>query len=134
MPQAIEEALRYEPPLLITARSAAKDTELAGVSIPAGANVTPLLGSANRDPEAYTDPEVFNIWRDPKAHVSFGTGPHMCLGMHLARMETRVAVNALFDRLPNLRLDREAADRLDAHIHGQIFRSPTVLPVVWDTP
>jgi cytochrome P450 len=57
----------------------------------------------------------------------------MCLGMHLARMETRVAVNALFDRLPNLQLDREAADRLDAHIHGQIFRSPTVLPVVWDT-
>ncbi len=134
IPQAIEEALRYEPPLLITARGAVKDTELAGVSIPAGSNVTPILGSANRDPAAYTDPEMFNIWRDPKPHVSFGTGPHMCLGMHLARMETRVAVNALFDRLPNLRLDREAADRLDAHIHGQIFRSPTVLPVVWDTP
>ena len=56
----------------------------------------------------------------------------MCLGMHLARMETRIAVNALFDRLPNLRLDPVAFERDDAHIHGQIFRSPTSIPVIWD--
>jgi cytochrome P450 len=132
LPQAIEEALRYEPPLLITSRVAARDTELAGVAIPAGSTVTPVLGSANRDPNAYPQPEEFNIFRDPKQHVSFGTGPHMCLGMHLARMETRVAINALFDRLPNLRLDPDATNRDDPHIHGQIFRSPTALPVRWD--
>jgi cytochrome P450 len=134
LPQAIEEALRYEPPLLITSRVAAKDTELAGVAIPAGSMVTPVLGSANRDPYAYDEPEEFNIFRDPKQHVSFGTGPHMCLGMHLARMETRVAINVLFDRLPNLRLDPEAVETDDPHIHGQIFRAPTALPVRWDRP
>jgi cytochrome P450 len=96
--------------------------------------LTPVLGSANRDPDAYHDAEEFNIFRNPKQHTSFGTGPHMCLGMHLARMETRVAVNALFDRLPNLRIDSDAIQRDDPHIHGQIFRSPTALPVEWDTP
>jgi cytochrome P450 len=134
IPQAIEEGLRYEPPLLVTARVTTCDTTLGGVDIPAGTNVTPMLGSANRDPDAFPDAEAFNIFRNPKQHVSFGTGPHMCLGMHLARMETRVALNALFDRLPDLRLDEEVASRRDAHIHGMVFRSPTVLPVVWDTP
>jgi cytochrome P450 len=132
LPQAIEEALRFEPPLLINSRVAAEDTELAGVAIPAGSTVTPVLGSANRDPDAYHDAEEFNIFRDPKQHVSFGTGPHMCLGMHLARMETRVAIDALFDRLPNLRLDPDRVEGDDPHIHGQIFRSPTALPVRWD--
>src|SRR6202035_1754886 len=130
--QAIEEALRYEPPLLITSRVAAVDTELSGVVIPAGSSVTPMLGSANRDPDAYPDPERFDIFRDPKQHVSFGTGPHMCLGMHLARMETRVALNGLLDRLPNLRPDAPVWQRDDPHIHGQVFRSPTRLPVTWD--
>jgi cytochrome P450 len=131
LPQAIEEALRFEPPLLITTRVVTKDTEIGGTKIAAGSSVTPMLGAANRDPAQYADPDTFNIFRDPKQHVSFGTGPHMCLGMHLARMETRVALNALFDRLPNLRLDEDAAARDDVHIHGQIFRSPTSLPVVW---
>jgi cytochrome P450 len=132
LPQAIEEALRLEPPLLITSRVAARDTELAGVSIPAGSMVTPMLGAANRDENQYPDPDSFNIFRDPKQHISFGTGPHMCLGMHLARMETRLAINALFDRLPKLRIDPVAFERDDSHIHGQIFRSPTSLPVRWD--
>ena len=128
MPQAIEEALRWEPPLLITSRVVTRDTELRGTAIPTGANVTVMLGAANRDPDRYRDPDRFDIFRDPKQHISFGHGPHMCLGMHLARMETRVAVSALLDRLPNLRLDPEAHD---PHIHGQIFRSPTSLPVLF---
>jgi cytochrome P450 len=128
MAQAVEEALRWEPPLLITSRVATRDTELRGVPIPAGSHVTVMLGSANRDPERYPDPDRFDIFRDPKQHISFGHGPHTCLGMHLARMETRVAVNALLDRLPGIRLDPEADD---PHIHGQIFRSPTSLPVVF---
>lgn len=132
LPQAIEEALRLEPPLLITSRVATTDVVLSGVQIPAGSSVTPLLGAANRDETHYPDPDTFNIFRDPQQHMSFGTGPHMCLGMHLARMETRVAINALLDRLPNLRFDPVAFERDDPHIHGHIFRSPTSLPVVWD--
>jgi cytochrome P450 len=132
LPQAIEEGLRFEPPLLITARVVMKDTELSGVPIPAGSMVTPMLGAANRDPEVYEAPDEFNIFRDPRQHISFGHGVHVCLGMHLARLETRVAVDTLLDRLPNLRWDAERAARDDAHIHGEIFRSPTSLPVVWD--
>ena len=128
LPQAIEEALRWETPLLITTRVATRATELRGVPIPAGAEVTVVLGAANRDPERYPDPDRFDIFRDPKQHISFGHGPHMCLGMHLARMETRVAVDALLDALPDLRLD-PAGD--DPHIHGQVFRSPTSLPVLF---
>lgn len=128
MPQAIEEALRWEPPLLITSRVVTRDTELRGISVSAGANVTVMLGAANRDPRRYHDPDRFDIFRDPKQHISFGHGPHMCLGMHLARMETRVAVDALLDRLPDLRLDPEGDD---PHIHGQIFRSPTALPALF---
>jgi cytochrome P450 len=128
MPQAIEEALRWEPPLLITSRVVTRDTELRGTPIPTGANVTVMLGAANRDPARYSDPDRFDIFRDPKQHISFGHGPHMCLGMHLARMETRVAIDALLDRLPNLRIDPEGND---PHIHGQIFRSPTALPVLF---
>jgi cytochrome P450 len=128
VPQAIEEALRWEPPLLITGRVATREVTLSGQTIPAGAPVTPVMGSANRDESVFPDPDTFNIFRDPKPHISFGYGPHMCLGMHLARMETRVALNRLLDRLPNLRLD-PAGD--DPHIHGAIFRSPTTLPVLF---
>jgi cytochrome P450 len=132
IPQAIEEGLRYESPVLIAPRVPFRDTELQGVAIPAGAPITVMIGSANRDPDAYENPESFDIFRDSKQQVSFGTGPHLCLGMHLARMETRVALHALFDRLPDLRLDHDEADRLDAHIHGStIFRNPTSLPVTW---
>ena len=133
VPQAIEEGLRYESPVLLTPRVTTTDTELGEVQIPAGAVVTSMVASANRDPQAYDNPEEFDIFRDPKQHMSFGTGPHLCLGMHLARLETRVALNALFDRLPNLRLDHDETQRLDTHIHGDgLFRNPTSLPVIWD--
>ena len=131
MPQAIEEALRLEPPLNITSRITACDTQLGDTPVPANSQVIPMLGAANRDPRHYPDPDRFDIFRDAHQHISFGTGPHMCLGMHLARMETRVAVNALLDRLPALRFDPDALARDDPHIHGQIFRSPTSLPVIW---
>ena len=131
MPQAIEEALRLEPPLNITSRITSCDTELGGIHVPANSQVIPMLGAANRDPDHYADPDRFDIFRDAHQHISFGTGPHMCLGMHLARMETRVAINALLDQLPELRFDPGAVERDDPHIHGQIFRSPTSLPVIW---
>ena len=129
LPQAIEEGLRWEPPLLGIMRAPTIDVEIRGVAIPAGTAVGVNIGSANRDETRYERPDVFDIRRDPKQHIAFGFGPHMCLGMHLARMETRVAVSAVLDRLPNLRLD--PADTSDAHIHGDIFRSPTTLPVLF---
>jgi cytochrome P450 len=133
IPAAIEEGLRYETPVLLTPRVTTTETSIGGVELPAGTVVAAMLGSANRDPDAYESPEVFDIFRDPRQHVSFGTGPHLCLGMHLARMETRIALNALFDRLPNLRFDHDEEQRVDAHIHGDgLFRSPTCLPIVWD--
>ena len=126
VPQAIEEALRWETPLLTIARVAAVDVELGGVRIPQGAFVAVSLGAANRDPARHGDPDAFDIFRDPAQHISFGDGAHRCLGMHLARLETRVLLNAVLDRLPNLRLDPAAED---PHIHGLIFRSPPDLPV-----
>ena len=131
MPQAIEESLRFETPLLNITRLATRDTEIGGVPIPAGSTVMLMLAAANREDARYPepDPDRFDIGRsDPKPHISFGQGPHVCLGMHLARMEMRVALNLLFDRLPNLRLDPEVED---PHIRGQVFRSPTSVPVLF---
>ena len=129
VPQAIEEALRWETPALTVARTARQDTELGGVPIPAGGLVAVSLGAANRDPGRYPDPDAFDIFREDKQHLSFGDGAHKCLGMHLARLEMRVLLTAVLDRLPGLRLD-PAAD--DPHIHGLLFRSPPNLPVRFD--
>jgi cytochrome P450 len=129
VPQAIEEALRWETPLLTVARTATQEVELGGVRIPAGGFVAVSLGAANRDPGRYPDPDAFDIFRKDKQHLSFGDGAHKCLGMHLARLETRILLNAVFDRLPGLRLDPAAED---PHIHGLLFRSPPNLPVRFD--
>ena len=129
IPQAIEEAVRWEPPVLTITRVATRDTELGGVSIPAGSSVMPVLGAANRQDDRYPDPDRFDVFRSARAHIGFGHGVHVCLGMHLARLEMRVALNLLFDRLPNLRID---PDGDDPHIRGQVFRSPTAIPVLFD--
>jgi cytochrome P450 len=128
IPQAIEEAIRWEPPVTVILRRAMKDTELGGVKIAEGADVALLLGAANRDERKYERPDEFDVFRASKQHVGFGFGVHVCLGMHLARMESRVAVNTLFDRLDNLRLDPQAED---VHIEGMAFRSPLSLPVLF---
>ena len=132
LPNAVEEAIRWEPPLLITSRVARRDTEIAGTEIPSGAQVIPNIGSANRDERRWENAEAYDLFRTPQPVISFGVGPHMCLGMHLARMEMRAAVNRLLDRCQNLRLDADVAERDDAHIHGETFRSPTSLPVLFD--
>ncbi|HEX4819323.1 MAG TPA: cytochrome P450 [Acidimicrobiales bacterium] len=132
MGQAVEESIRWESPLLITSRGAAVDTIVGGVEIPAGTMVIPNIGSANHDDTRWDHADEFDILRPVVPHISFGVGPHMCLGMHLARMEMAGAVNALLDRFPNLRLDPEAVDRDDPHIHGERFRSPTAIPVLFD--
>jgi cytochrome P450 len=129
MRAAIEEGLRWEPPLTGIARTAMKDVEVAGVRVPAGSPISVCMGAANRDPARFAEPDRFDLFRETKPHMAFATGPHTCLGLHLARMETRCALNALFDRLPNLRLDPAAED---VHITGLTFRAPRALPVLFD--
>lgn len=129
LPQAIEEGVRWDAPLLNITRVTTRDTELSGVRIPRGCSVMPMLGSANRQEDRYPDPDRFDIFRTAKIPISWGHGVHVCLGMHLARLEMRTAVNLLLDRLPNLRLDPEGDD---PHIRGMVFRSPTSLPVLFD--
>jgi cytochrome P450 len=129
LPQAIEEGVRWEPPLLTITRVATKDTVLGGVAIPAGATVMPMLGSATHQEDRFPDPDTFDIFRQQKGNLAWGHGVHICLGMHLARLEMRTAINLLLDRLPNLRLD---PDGDDPHIRGQVFRSPTSVPVLFD--
>lgn len=129
LPQAIEEGVRWDAPLLTITRVASCDTELGGVQIPAGSAVMPMLGAANRQDDRYPNPNLFDIFRESKVHVSWGHGAHVCLGSHLARMEMRDALGVMFDRLPNLRLDPDGGD---PHIRGQVFRSPTSLPVLFD--
>jgi cytochrome P450 len=85
------------------------------------------MAAANSDPARWDRPDEFDLHRDPKQHMAFAFGPHMCLGMHLARMETAVAINAVLD-LPGLALDPAAED---VHVSGLAFRAPAALPVVF---
>lgn len=125
---AFEEALRWEPPITTVMRVTARDCELGGVAIPVGTNVSVSVAAANRDPKRYPDPDRFDPARKNIAHLTFGGGPHLCLGMHLARMEATVATNALLDRLLDLRLDPGAPP---PRITGMAFRSPPALPVTF---
>jgi cytochrome P450 len=126
--QAFEEVVRWEPPVTMILRRTARDTKLAGVPMPAGSDVALIIGAANRDERKYTDPDRFDMFRQQRQHVGFGFGVHVCLGMHLARMESRVAINTLFDRLGPFTLDPEAEPPT---IAGMAFRSPLSLPVVF---
>ncbi len=127
-PQAFEEVVRWEPPVTVILRRVTRDTELAGVPLEAGADMALLIGAANRDERKYDDPDRYDMFRDQRQHVGFGFGVHVCLGMHLARMESRIAINTLFDRLGPFTLDPEAEP---SHIEGMAFRSPLSLPVVF---
>jgi cytochrome P450 len=123
---AIEEAMRWEPPISTVVRVAHKDCGLGGIAIPAGTNVSVSVAAANRDPAHYPDPDRFDPTRRNIAHLTFGAGPHVCLGMPLARLEAAVAIGALLDRLPDLRADPAAPY---PSITGVAFRSPAALPV-----
>lgn len=129
IPQAIEEGLRYETPLTTVQRFTTAAAELEGVTIPSRAMVSVCIGSANRDERRWERPEEFDIFRKPLPHISFAAGEHTCLGLHLARLETRVALECLLDRLTDIELITDD----DPHIHGQPFRSPTALPVTFNS-
>jgi cytochrome P450 len=128
LPQAIEEALRWEPPLLTILRTAVQDVELGGKTLKAGDSVVINIGGANHDESRWDDPESFDIFRPQLPHIAFASGVHMCLGIHLARMETMVAMNAILDRLPDVRIDPDAEA---PYITGMVFRAPPHLPVVF---
>jgi cytochrome P450 len=129
MVPAFEEVIRWEPPVTVILRRATRDTAIGGVPVEEGADIALLLGAANRDERKCADPDRFDLFRESRQNVGFGFGIHVCLGMHLARMETRVAMNTLFDRLPDLRLDPGPGQ--DLHIRGMAFRSPISLPVAF---
>ncbi len=129
--QAVEELLRYLSVAKTFMRTALEDVELGGQTITAGTTVVLSYNTANRDPERFTDPHTLDLRRQYTGHLAFGHGIHQCLGQQLARVEMRIALTALFDRFPTLRLAVPAEDvRLrpeTADIYG--VKS---LPVAWD--
>jgi cytochrome P450 len=125
---AIEETLRWESPVQYVSRETTEDVELGGTLLPAGSMLFVCLGSANRDESHFDDPDRFDLQRRADDHVAFGFGPHFCAGSHLARMEASVALGALLDRLPDLRLDPTQ----EAQVVGVAFRSPDRLPVLFN--
>ena len=129
VPAVVEETLRWETSVTMVARVAATDTEIGGCPVPAGSSLSIINGSASRDEARWDDSGEWNLDREPQPHMAFGTGPHQCLGMHLARMELEVGINAVLDRLPNLRLDPDAEAPV---ISGYAFRGPQELPVLFD--
>ena len=103
-PTAVEEFLRYDGPSGAVARVAAADLEMGGKTIREGQRIFAFMNSANRDPDAFDDPERFDIGREPNAHLTFGHGIHFCLGAPLARLEAQIAATRLAERLPHIRL------------------------------
>ena len=118
LPTAIDEMLRYHPPVLYFRRTAMRDVELRGERIREGDKVSLWYVSANRDEEVFPDADRFDVRRTPNDHLSFGFGPHFCLGAALAHLEARVMFEELFQRLPDIAL-AGPPERLRAnHIHG----------------
>ncbi|NGY07022.1 cytochrome P450 [Solimonas terrae] len=122
IPQAIEEILRFEPPAPHMARYVTRDVELYGRGVPKGSVMMFLPGSANRDDRRFTDGDRFDIRREPRPHLSFGYGIHACIGRVLARLEGRVALEALIRRFPNWEVD-----------YGNARLSPTSTVRGWET-
>jgi len=122
---AIEESLRLEPAAAVVDRYATADVVLAGAAIASGDLVRVSIAAASRDPETFPDPDRFDVRRDnAQRHLAFAHGPHVCIGMHLARLEAHTAVERLL-RLPDLRLAQPARPR------GLVFRKPPELLVAW---
>jgi len=127
--KAIDEAVRFEPVATFKVRQAAQDLEIDGVKIPKGAMVQAIVMSANRDEDVFENADRFDIDRKPKPSFGFGFGPHMCIGQFIAKTEMQVALNAVLDLLPNLRLD---PSKPLPQITGAQLRGPHELHVVWD--
>lgn len=129
---AIEENLRFDSPIQTSPRTATRNTEIGGVAIAKDSIIISITGAANHDPALVENPDAFDIQRKSTRHITFGNGVHTCMGLHLAKLETRIAITKLLERLPGLRLDVDRVREMDAHIRGKAFRSPTAIPVIWD--
>lgn len=128
----IEESLRLEPAAAVVDRYATVDVVLGGAAIRAGDLVRVSLSAANRDPATFPDPDRFDPFRpNLRSHVTFAQGPHVCLGLHLARLEAELALGQLLGRLKGVRLEGETAVSL-ARPCGLVFRKPSALWATWD--
>jgi cytochrome P450 len=129
VPKLLWEAMRWESPISTVLREASCDTQIGGIAIAKGTEIICHLGSANRDERQFDDPDTFNIDREDRDPIPFGYGRHYCAGSHLAKMEAEIGVNALLDRLGNIRAvpDEEYA------VVGFSFRGPDRLPVTFET-
>ncbi|MES2258360.1 MAG: cytochrome P450 [Pseudomonadota bacterium] len=128
--KAVEEALRWDGPVVMQARMATRDVTLGGIDIAAGTHIDVVAGGANRDETRFPDADRFDVFRTPTArHFAFAYGPHVCIGQHLARVEMTRALNAVLDRLPNVRLDPDLPAPV---IKGIMMRVPPSLHVVFD--
>jgi cytochrome P450 len=128
IPKAVTETMRRDPTAGAVARVAARDMEIGGVAVPRGTAVLLSIASANRDPETYEDPDRLWLKRPMRPLLSFGFGPHMCMGMHMALAEMEVALDAVLD-LPNLRFDPAFPH---PEIRGLNMRGPDAVHVLWD--
>jgi cytochrome P450 len=128
MPQAVEEFLRYDSSVQLTARDALEDTEVCGIKVPRGHSVMAILAAANRDPDVFDKPDELDISREKVKPLSFGGGIHLCLGAQLARIEADEALKVLFERLPNLELDEPERPEWKNTI---TLRGVTRLPAHW---
>lgn len=129
VPAVIEETLRWEASVTQVVRVTTRETQVGGCPVPAGVALSVFTASANHDERRYAKPQEFDIDRPAQQHLAFGTGEHQCLGMHLARLEMRIGLDAVLDRLPNLRLD---PNRPAPRIEGFNFRGPDAVHVLFD--
>lgn len=127
LPVAVEEMLRFQSPLQRNPRRIATDLEISGHQLKSGDYVMQMLGAANRDPDVFTNPQRFDITRQPNRHLAFGFGIHFCLGAPLARLEAPIAIGEVLRRLPNL---RPAQHHVSWRRHT-LLRGIESLPVVW---
>jgi cytochrome P450 len=126
MPWAVEELLRYEPPVqMLQSRTALTDVEVAGVNVPKGAPLILLLASGNRDPRRFHDPDRFDPTRRDNQHFGFGSGVHICFGAPLARIEAQIALAELIRRLESPRLIEDPPP----YRRSPILRGPRHLPL-----
>ena len=121
---AIEECLRFEPSVPLTIRTLHEDTEFGGIVIPKDQRVMAVLIAGNRDPAVFSDPDKFDITRNEARHCSFGGGIHFCLGSHLARLNTKIALSSMVGRFKDLQLDDD-----DIEWAPSLFRIPAKMPM-----
>jgi cytochrome P450 len=126
LPAAIEELMRFDSPLQLFERTATEDVEIGGITVAAGQKIAALLGSANRDPAVFAEPDRLDVGRADNPHISFGAGVHFCIGAPLARVELQATFGALLDRASSIELGGEPVRRPEFVIRG-LAELPVVL-------